>query len=88
MVGDAGSLYYVMPYVEGETLRNGHARGQAFTGETVRILKDVLDALVHAHRHGIVHRDIKPENIMLTGPPRSSRWISECQGAGRGQDSR
>src|SRR3954469_7768653 len=63
-----GSLYYVMPYVEGETLRQRLSReGRLSPESTVRILKDVLDALVHAHRHGIVHRDLKPENIMLAG---------------------
>jgi serine/threonine protein kinase len=64
----AGSLYYVMPYVAGETLRERLTReGSLSTEDTLRILGDILDALVHAHRHGIVHRDIKPENIMLTG---------------------
>src|SRR3954452_23001627 len=64
----AGSLYYVMPYVEGETLRQRLSReGRLSPESTVRILKDVLDALIHAHRHGIVHRDLKPENIMLAG---------------------
>jgi len=63
-----GSLYYVMPYVEGETLRQRLSReGRLSPESTVRILKDVLDALIHAHRHGIVHRDLKPENIMLAG---------------------
>ncbi|MFL5447060.1 MAG: protein kinase domain-containing protein [Gemmatimonadales bacterium] len=62
----AGSLYYVMPYVEGETLRQRLSReGRLSPQSTVQILKDVLDALIHAHRHGIVHRDLKPENIML-----------------------
>ena len=57
-----------MPYVEGETLRQRLTReGRLSPAEHVRILKDVLDALIHAHRHGIVHRDIKPENIMLAG---------------------
>jgi formylglycine-generating enzyme required for sulfatase activity/tRNA A-37 threonylcarbamoyl transferase component Bud32/dienelactone hydrolase len=63
-----GSLYYVMPYVEGETLRERLTRkGGLPAEESIRILQDVLDALVHAHSHGIVHRDIKPENIMLSG---------------------
>jgi formylglycine-generating enzyme required for sulfatase activity/pimeloyl-ACP methyl ester carboxylesterase len=63
-----GSLYYVMPYVEGETLRQRLTREGRFSQEeTVHILRDILDALVYAHRHGIIHRDIKPENIMLTG---------------------
>jgi eukaryotic-like serine/threonine-protein kinase len=66
--GGAGSLYYVMPYVEGETLRERLTRvGRLSPEDTIRILQDVVDALVHAHRHGIVHRDLKPENIMLTG---------------------
>ncbi len=63
-----GSLYYVMPYVEGETLRERlHREPKLAAGDAVRILRDVLDALGHAHRLGIVHRDVKPENIMLTG---------------------
>ncbi len=63
-----GALYYVMPYVDGETLRERLNReGRLSPGESVRILQEVLDALAHAHRAGLVHRDIKPENIMLTG---------------------
>jgi dienelactone hydrolase len=63
-----GLLYYVMPYVEGETLRERLTRERALSPEsTVRVLQNVLDALAYAHRQGIVHRDIKPENIMLTG---------------------
>ncbi|HEY7636495.1 MAG TPA: SUMF1/EgtB/PvdO family nonheme iron enzyme [Gemmatimonadales bacterium] len=66
--GGAGqSLYYVMPYAQGESLRERLSReGKLPEHEAVRILKDVLDALAHAHRLGIVHRDIKPENVMLT----------------------
>ncbi len=61
-------LYYVMPYVEGETLRARLTRvGKLSAMDTARILQEVLDALTHAHGLGIVHRDIKPENIMLTG---------------------
>jgi serine/threonine protein kinase/dienelactone hydrolase len=60
-------LYYVMPYVAGDTLRSQLLRqGRLPVQEAVRILRDVLDALAHAHQHGIVHRDIKPENVMLT----------------------
>src|SRR3989449_5403603 len=63
-----GLLYYVMPYVEGETLRARLARaGRLSAMDTARILQEVLDALIHAHGLGIVHRDIKPENVMLTG---------------------
>jgi eukaryotic-like serine/threonine-protein kinase len=66
--GGQGSLYYVMPYVAGETLRERLTRdGRLSPGETARILQEVLDALAHAHRAGVVHRDIKPENVMLTG---------------------
>ncbi|MEO8138965.1 MAG: bifunctional serine/threonine-protein kinase/formylglycine-generating enzyme family protein, partial [Gemmatimonadota bacterium] len=63
-----GLLYYVMPFVDGESLRVRLVRDkQLSAGETARILHQVLDALAHAHRQGIVHRDIKPENIMLAG---------------------
>jgi len=63
-----GLLYYVMPYVEGETLRARLTRaGKLSPTDTARILQEVLDALAHAHGMGIVHRDIKPENVMLTG---------------------
>ncbi len=66
--GEPGLLYYVMPFVDGESLGARLSRERTLSpGETVRILQHVLDALSHAHRQGIVHRDIKPENIMLTG---------------------
>jgi len=59
-------LYYVMPYVEGETLRNQLDREtQLGIEEAVRITTEVADALDYAHRHGVIHRDIKPENILL-----------------------
>ena len=64
----AGFLYYVMPFVEGESLRDRLAREGALpVGDAVRILRDVVDALTEAHAHGVVHRDIKPENILLRG---------------------
>jgi len=63
-----GFLYYVMPYVEGETLRAKLAReGEFPVADAVRILREVADALAHAHGHGVVHRDVKPENVMLSG---------------------
>jgi serine/threonine-protein kinase len=63
----AGQLYYVMPYVEGETLRSRLDReGPLPVDEAVRLGREVLDALGYAHRHGVVHRDIKPENILLS----------------------
>ncbi len=61
-----GLLYYVMPYVRGETLRARLAQeGQLPVDEAVRIARETASALEHAHRQGIVHRDIKPENILL-----------------------
>jgi serine/threonine-protein kinase len=61
-------LYYVMPYVEGETLRARLSRvGALPVDEAISIWRDVLDALGAAHQAGIVHRDIKPENILLSG---------------------
>ena len=67
--GDAdGFLYYVMPYEEGQSLREKLAReGELPVPEAVRVLKDVVDALAHAHEHHVVHRDIKPDNVLLSG---------------------
>lgn len=63
-----GFLYYVMPYVEGESLRERLDReGKLPVEDVIRITDDVAAALSYAHERGIVHRDIKPENIMLTG---------------------
>jgi eukaryotic-like serine/threonine-protein kinase len=59
-------LYYVMPFIDGETLRARLDREtQLGVEEAVRITRDVADALDYAHRHGVIHRDIKPENILL-----------------------
>jgi Tol biopolymer transport system component len=59
-------LYYVMPYIQGETLRTKLDREtQLGIEEAVRITREVADALDYAHRHGVIHRDIKPENILL-----------------------
>jgi serine/threonine protein kinase len=63
-----GFLYYVMPFVDGESLRARLSReGQLPVGEALRILREVVDALASAHAHGVVHRDIKPDNVMLSG---------------------
>ena len=63
-----GRLWYTMPYVEGESLRQRIARGgQLPLDEAVRIGTQVLSALGYAHAHGVIHRDIKPENILLEG---------------------
>ena len=67
--GDAGGLlYYVMPYVDGESLRDRMTReGQLPIGDALRLAAQVADALAYAHKHGVIHRDIKPENILLSG---------------------
>ena len=62
-----GFLYYVMPNMEGETLRDLLNReGQLSIEDAIRTTSEVADALSHAHGHGIVHRDVKPENIFLS----------------------
>src|SRR5512147_1734854 len=61
-----GFLYYVMPYIEGETIREKLNRETQFgIQEAVKITTEVADALDYAHQHGVIHRDIKPENILL-----------------------
>jgi len=62
-----GFLYYVMPYVEGESLRGRVERERQLPlDDALRIATDVAAALHYAHQHGVIHRDIKPENILLT----------------------
>src|SRR5512135_2138023 len=65
--GEADSfLFYVMPYVEGETVRSRLRREKQLpVAEAVRIATEVASALDYAHRRGVIHRDIKPENILL-----------------------
>jgi len=64
----AGHLWFTMPYVEGESLRDRLAREhQLPIPEALRIASETAEALDYAHRHGVVHRDIKPENILLSG---------------------
>ena len=67
--GQAGGLlYYVMPFAEGESLRQRLAREQQLPLDAaLQITREVGSALQYAHEHGVVHRDIKPENIMLSG---------------------
>ena len=65
--GEADSfLYYVMPFIDGETLRDKLNREkQLSVEEAVKITTEVADALDYAHRNSVIHRDIKPENILL-----------------------
>jgi TolB-like protein len=64
---DGALLYYSMPFVDGESLRDRLARdGELPIADAVRLLREISDALSYAHEHGVVHRDIKPENILLS----------------------
>jgi len=65
--GEAGGLlYYVMPYVQGESLRDRLAREKQLPlDEALRLTREIASALEHAHAQGVVHRDIKPENVLL-----------------------
>jgi len=61
-----GTVFYVMPFIEGESLRDRLDREKQLSiGDAVRITREVAGALDYAHRHGVIHRDIKPENILL-----------------------
>ena len=86
--GEADSfLYYVMPYVEGESLRDRLDREhQLPVDEAVRIATDVAGALEYAHEHGVVHRDVKPANILLVAgrPVLSDFGIALAVGAAGG----
>jgi serine/threonine-protein kinase len=84
-----GVFFYVMPYVEGESLRERLDReGQLAIDDALSIAQEVGEALESAHGHGVVHRDIKPSNILLkegrvyvadsTTVPTSSPWAACC----------
>jgi eukaryotic-like serine/threonine-protein kinase len=63
-----GVLYYVMPYESEHSLRDRLAHdGPLAVDDALTVLRDICDALAHAHRQGIVHRDVKPDNVLLTG---------------------
>ena len=66
--GEAGGLlYYVMPYIQGETLRARLVREGALPlPDAMRLMRELAGALAYAHTHGVVHRDLKPENVLLS----------------------
>ncbi len=62
-----GLLYYIMPYVEGESLRRRLERGERYSVvAALRLLREIADAIAYANERGVIHRDIKPENILLS----------------------
>ncbi|MDH3457275.1 MAG: serine/threonine protein kinase, partial [Gemmatimonadota bacterium] len=67
--GDAeGLLFYVMPFVEGESLGDMLEREKQLSiDDAIRITKEVAGALGHAHSYGLIHRDVKPDNVMMSG---------------------
>ncbi|MCZ6916019.1 MAG: serine/threonine-protein kinase [Gemmatimonadetes bacterium] len=63
-----GFLFYVMPYIEGHSLREKLNReGELSIEEAVHILREIADALSYAHGKGVVHRDVKPDNVLFSG---------------------
>jgi len=62
-----GLLYYVMPYLGGETLRDRLAAGPLDRAAALPLLRDIAEALGHAHAFGLVHRDLKPDNVLVVG---------------------
>lgn len=65
---NAGLLYYITPYVDGESLRHRMSRESRLpVRDALRLLREIADALAYAHARGVIHRDVKPENILLQG---------------------
>jgi eukaryotic-like serine/threonine-protein kinase len=63
-----GLLFYVMPFIEGESLRERLRRGGRLpVADVVRILRELADALAYAHAAGVIHRDVKPDNVLISG---------------------
>ncbi|MEO8201987.1 MAG: serine/threonine-protein kinase, partial [Gemmatimonadota bacterium] len=63
-----GFLFYVMPFVDGQSLRDRLVKqGELPVHEAVKLISEVVDALSYAHGRGVVHRDVKPDNVMLSG---------------------
>ena len=87
-----GLLWYVMPFVEGETLRSRLAReGRLPVDDALQLAREMADALDYAHAHGIVHRDVKPENVLLQGGHAARRRLrhrARARAGGRRRGSR
>ena len=81
--GEAGGrLWFTMPFVEGESLRDRLRRERQLpVDDALRIAREAAQALQYAHEHGVIHRDIKPENLLLTGT--ATRWWPTSGSRGR-----
>ena len=78
--GADGLLYFVMPYISGESLRTRLTKEEKLPiADVIRLMRDVADGLAEAHRHGLVHRDIKPDNVMMSGNHAVVMDFSACE---------